>query len=118
MTASSNLVPELGLILLTPLGRHFMLGPWVVGGVLLVTIMSVLVEPTAPPGSVEAADARSRAAATTTWSCQPMATHGGRVTAQQTRVYLARSFAVKWRLLWKDLGVGGLVPAFVPDAVR
>ena len=44
-----------------------------------------------------------------------------RVTHPQTRVYLAQSFAMEWRMLWKDLAtgflVGGVISAAVPDAV-
>ena len=47
MIASTNLVLELGLILLVLLGWKFMLGQWI-GGVVLVAIMSVIVKFTAP----------------------------------------------------------------------
>ena len=43
------------------------------------------------------------------------------MTNPPTRIYLAQSFAMEWSMLWKDLAVGfivgGLISAFVPDAV-
>ncbi len=122
MIASTNLVLELGLILLTLLGWRFMLGQWV-GGVVLVALVAAIVRLTAPRHLVEAA--RSHEEAGGGHSHMAMQAEGetwlARVRSRQTRVYLAQSFAMEWRMLWKDLGigfvVGGLVSAFVPDAI-
>ena len=122
MIASTNLVLELGLILLVLLGWKFMLGQWI-GGAVLVAIMSVIVKYTAPKGLIEEARAHEeqgkghnhmamQADGDTWWA---------RVTDPKTLVYLAQSFAMEWSMLWKDLAVGfvvgGLVSAFVPDEV-
>ena len=122
MIASTNLVLELGLILLTLLGWRFMLGQWV-GGIVLVAIMAVLVKLTAPSGLVK--EARSHEEAGSGHNHMAMQAEGetwlARVRNPQTRINLAQSFAMEWRMLWKDLAigfvVGGLVSAFVPDSL-
>ena len=121
MFASTNLVLELGLILLVLLGWKFMLGQWI-GGIVLIAIMSVIVRWTAPAGLVEAA--RRHREADGGHEHSAMQAKGdswwARVRNPATRVYLARSFAMEWSMLWKDLAVGfvigGLVSAFVPTA--
>ena len=122
MIASTNLVLELGLILLVLLGWKFMLGQWI-GGVVLVAIMSVIVKYTAPKGLIE--EAREHKEQGKGHNHTAMLAEGdtwwARVTNPKTLVYLAQSFAMEWSMLWKDLAVGfvvgGLVSAFVPDEV-
>ena len=120
--ASTNLVLELGLILLVLLGWKFMLGQWI-GGLVLIVVMSVVVKLTAPRDLIDAA----RAYKETTQGHQHMAMQAdgdtwlARAKNPKTQIYLAQSFAMEWSMLWKDLAigfaVGGLVSAFVPDAV-
>ena len=122
MIASTNLVLELGLILLVLLGWRFMLGQWI-GGIVLVAIMTTIVHYTTPTGIVEAARAHEeegnghnhmamQADGATWWT---------RTTNPKTLTYVAQGFVMEWSMLWKDLAigfiVGGLVSAFVPDAV-
>ena len=121
MIASTNLVLELGLILLALLGWRFMLGQWI-GGIVLVAIMSVIVKATAPKALID--EARAHEETRTGHNHMAMQAEGdtwwARVTNPQTRIYLAQSFAMEWRMLWKDLAigfvVGGLISAFVPPA--
>ena len=122
MIASTNLVLELGLILLVLLGWKFMLGQWI-GGVVLVAIMSVIVKATAPKTLVD--EARNHEETGKGHNHMAMQADGdtwvARATNPKTRIYLAQSFAMEWQMLWKDLAigfvVGGLVSAFVPAAV-
>lgn len=117
--ASTNLVLELGLILLLLLGWQFMLGQWI-GGILLVVIMSLIVKATASPALIE--EARSHPEASRGHQHASMQAAGdtwwGRVTNPATRILVAQNFAMEWSMLWKDLAigfvVGGLVSAFVP----
>ena len=124
MFASTNLVLELGLILLVLLGWKFMLGQWI-GGIVLVVVMSVIVKLTAPKSLVEAARRHEEAGKGGCHDHGAMRAEGdtwwARVTNPKTQIYLAQSFAMEWSMLWKDLAigfvVGGLISAFVPDAV-
>ena len=122
MFASTNLVLELGLILLVLLGWKFMLGQWI-GGLVLIVVMTLIVKATAPAALIEAA--RSHEEQGSGHEHTAMQADGdtwwARASNPRTRVYLAQSFAMEWSMLWKDLligfVVGGLVSAFVPDAV-
>ena len=122
MIASTNLVLELGLILLTLLGWRFMLGQWI-GGVVLVALVSVIVKLTAPGWLIEEARGHEEAGGGHNHMAMQAegATWWARARNPRTRVHLAQGFAMEWRMLWKDLAIGfvvaGLVSAFVPDAV-
>ena len=122
MFASTNLVLELGLILLVLLGWKFMLGQWI-GGIVLIVVMTAIVKATAPKALIEAAREHKEAGK----GHEHMAmqadddTWWARAANPRTRIYLAQSFAMEWSMLWKDLAIGfvigGLISAFVPDAV-
>ena len=120
MIASTNLVLELGLILLTLLGWRFMLGQWI-GGIAMIVIVTALVRLTTPHGLIDAARKHGSGGGGHMSMQAEGETWFARVGNPQTRINLARSFAMEWRMLWKDLAigfvVGGLVSAFVPDAV-
>ncbi len=121
MIASTNLVLELGIVLLVLLGWRFMLGQWI-GGVVLIAIMAAIVKWTAPPALIEAARGHEEAGGGHEHMAMQAegATWWARLRNPQTRILLAQSFAMEWSMLWKDLligfVVGGLVSAFVPDA--
>ena len=122
MVASTNLVLELGLILLVLLGWKFMLGQWI-GGAVMIAIMSLVVKFTAPEHLIE--DARNRPETGGGHDHGSMMADGdtwwARVKNPKTRVVLAQSFAMEWSMLWKDLiigfVVGGLIAGFVPNEV-
>ena len=122
MIASTNLVLELGIILLVLLGWRFMLGQWI-GGVVLIAIMAAIVRWTAPPTLVAAArDHEETGGGHEHMAMQADgATWWARLRNPRTPIVLAQSFAMEWSMLWKDLAigfvVGGLISAFVPDAV-
>ncbi len=122
MVASTNLVLELGLVLLVLLGWKFMLGQWI-GGIVLIVVMTAIVKSTAPKRLID--EARTHEEASQGHQHTAMRAEGGtwwaRATNPKTRIYLAQSFAMEWSMLWKDLAIGfvvaGLISAFVPDAV-
>ena len=121
MIASTNLVLELGLILLVLLGWRFMLGQWI-GGIILVAIMTTIIRYTAPKFLVEAARVHQEQGKGHNHMAMQAdgATWWTRVMNPKTLTYVAQSFVMEWSMLWKDLAigfvVGGLVSAFVPDA--
>jgi uncharacterized membrane protein YraQ (UPF0718 family) len=119
--ASTNLVAELGIVLVVLMGWAFMAGAWI-GGIFLVVIMSVLVRLTYPRRLAEAArhhggngghDHGAMAeAAGTVWE---------KLARRQTWEAVAGYFAMDVAMLWKDLLLGfviaGALAVFVPDWV-
>lgn len=122
LVASTNLVLELGLILLVLLGWRFMLGQWL-GGVALVVLVSLITRLTASPRLVE--EARRHEEAGSGHQHSAMTARGATVWARlanpKTPVLVAQNFAMEWSMLWKDLlagfVLGGLISAFVPPDV-
>ncbi len=120
--ASTNLVAELGLVLLILMGWQFMAAEWI-GGVVLVVIMSLLVRLTYPAKLIE--EARHHPEAGGGHQHEESAADGGSVWQKlrkpETRIAIAHNFAMDWRMLWKDLALGfliaGALSAFVPDSV-
>ena len=121
MFASTNLVLELGIILYVLLGWQFMAGEWI-GGLVLVTVMSLLLKLVYPKALVEAA--RHHEEAGSGHHHMSMTVEGdtwwARLRNPETRVRVAQNFAMEWSMLYKDLAigfiVGGFLAAFVPDA--
>ena len=119
--ASTNLVIELGVILYLLMGWQFMAGEWI-GGLLLVTVMSILVKFTYPQSLVE--NARTYEETGGGHRHMTMVAPGDtlrqRLTNPETRIRVAQNFTMEWAMLWKDLAigfiVGGFISAFVPDA--
>jgi hypothetical protein len=120
--ASTNLVIELGLVLLVLMGWQFMAAEWI-GGVVLVIIMSLLVRLTYPAKLVE--EARRHPEAGGGHQHEEPAADGGTVWQKlrnpATRTAIAHNFVMDWRMLWKDLALGfliaGALSAFVPDHI-
>ncbi len=120
--ASTNLVVELGLILLILMGWQFMAAEWI-GGIVLIVIMSLLVRLTYPAKLVE--EARLHPEASGNHQHGETAADGGtlwqKLSRPATRIAIAHNFAMDWRMLWKDLALGfliaGALSAFVPDQI-
>jgi uncharacterized protein len=118
--SSTNLVIELGLILLLLMGWQFAAAEWI-GGVLLIAIMAVLVKLTYPAKLVE--QARQHVDAVTGHEHGDNTVKGESIWEKlrnpQTRVLAAQNAAMDWSMLWKDLLAGfliaGALAAFVPD---
>jgi uncharacterized protein len=121
--ASTNLVIELGLILLILMGWQFMAAEWI-GGIVLVIIMSLLVRLTYPAKLVEEAR-RHPEALGGGHQHEETGTDGGTIWQKlrqpAIRAAIAQNFAMDWRMLWKDLAIGfliaGVLSTLVPDQV-
>ena len=122
LLASTNLVVELGIVLLLLMGWQFMAGEWI-GGVVLVLVMSLIVRATYPRRLVE--EARSYPEAGGGHDHGDMAEAGGtlgqKLARRDTWVQVAHGFVMDWSMLWKDVVLGfviaGALAAFVPDGV-
>ena len=121
MFSSTNLVLELGIILYVLMGWQFMAGEWV-GGVVLVTVVSLLLKLVYPKALIEAA--RQHEEPESGHHHMSMTVEGdtwwARLRNPETRIRVAQNFAMEWSMLYKDLiigfVVGGFLAAFVPDA--
>jgi uncharacterized protein len=119
--ASTNLVIELGLVLLILMGWQFMAAEWI-GGIVLVLLMSILVRITYPAKLVE--EARRHPDAGAGHEHGDTAAQGGtlweKLQRPETRIAIAQNFVMDWRMLWKDLLLGfliaGALSAWVPDS--
>jgi uncharacterized protein len=123
LLASTNLVVELGIVLLLLMGWQFMAGEWI-GGVVLVIVMGLIVRATYPRRLVEEARHYPEAGGGG-HDHGDMAEAGGtlwqKLARQETWVQVAHGFIMDWSMLWKDLALGfliaGALAAFVPDGV-
>ena len=121
MFSSTNLVLELGIILYVLMGWQFMAGEWI-GGIVLVTVMSLLLKAVYPARLIEAARQHEEEGSGHHHMSMTVegATWWDRLRNPETRVRVAQNFAMEWSMLYKDLAVGfvvgGFLAAFVPDA--
>lgn len=119
--SSTNLVIELGLILLMLMGWQFAAAEWI-GGVVLIALMALLVKLTYPAKLVAQARANVDEAAGREHGDNPVvgASIWEKLRDPQTRVFAAQNAAMDWSMLRKDLMIGfliaGILAAFVPDA--
>jgi uncharacterized membrane protein YraQ (UPF0718 family) len=117
--SSTNLVIELGIILYVLMGWQFMLAEWV-GGLVLVTVMSVLVKATYPKALVIQARAHEETAHGHDHGEETVAgaTVWDKLRNPQTRVLVAQNVAMDWSMLQNDLVIGfliaGVIAVFVP----
>lgn len=121
--ASTNLVLELGIVLLLLMGWQFMAGEWI-GGIVLVATLALLVKLTYPQQLVE--DARHHPEAGGQGHDHgAMAEQPGplwqQLARRETWLRAAHSFVMDWQMLWKDIVLGfviaGALAAFVPDGI-
>lgn len=130
--SSTNLVIELGVILWMLMGWQFAVAEWV-GGIVLVSIMSLIVKLTYPKQLVERARGQAEP------SKQACCGHGqhaghdhGPMEGKETsfaqkmadpaiRRTIAGNYYMEWSMLWKDLVIGlliaGLIGVFVPQHI-
>jgi uncharacterized membrane protein YraQ (UPF0718 family) len=120
--ASTNLVLELGIILILLLGWQFAAAEWL-GGVVLIVILSILVKLTLSPRLEAAARAHREEGQGHEHMVSVVAgaTWRARLANPDTRVKVAQNFVMEWRMLWKDVLAGfviaGALATFVPDRV-
>ncbi|TWD54418.1 hypothetical protein FB480_103329 [Agrobacterium vitis] len=122
LVASTNLVLELGIILLILMGWQFMVAEWV-GGLVMIALMTLLVKLTRPTKLIE--EARQHEESGKGHEHGSMVVEGetwkDRLKNPQTPVRVAQNFAMEWSMLWKDLVagflIGGFIAVFVPDSI-
>jgi uncharacterized membrane protein YraQ (UPF0718 family) len=109
MFASTNLVIELGVLILIFLGWQF-LAAEIVGGLLLIAISSLLIRATYPSGWIQEARKRveSRAADEEDdfdWRRRIRTREGWRLVGHR--------FAMDWKMVWEEIVIGFTVAGFV-----
>jgi uncharacterized membrane protein YraQ (UPF0718 family) len=115
MFASTNLVIELGVLILIFLGWQFLLAE-VIGGILLIVVSSVLIRLTYPKSWIEAAraklDEEEGVEEDFDWHARIRSRAGWR--------RVGRAFGMEWGMVWREILIGftvaGLMATFVPDA--
>jgi uncharacterized membrane protein YraQ (UPF0718 family) len=118
--SSTNLVLELGIILWLLMGWQFTAAEWL-GGLVLISVMTILVRLTYPKALVE--EARRRVDEAGGHDHGSMEAEGGSLLARlrrsDTRVAIAQNAAMDFSMLWKDLlggfVIAGFLAAFVPN---
>jgi uncharacterized membrane protein YraQ (UPF0718 family) len=125
--ASTNLVVELGLILLTLMGWRFMAASWI-GGLVMIPIVVALLRLFLSRQRIEAATAQARRDAPGRMeghAAMDMSVDGptilARLVSAKGFTAIAHFFYMDWASLWFDLALGlviaGAVGAWVPATV-
>ncbi len=116
MFASTNLVIELGILILIFLGWQFLVAE-IVGGLLLIAISSMLIRMTYPDKWLEEARRRADKAAAPEddefdWR--------DRVRSLRGWEMVGRRFVMEWQMVWQEILIGfslaGFIAVFVPDS--
>lgn len=120
--ASTNLVLELGVVLLLLMGWPFMAGEWI-GGVVLIAVLALLVKLTYPMRLVEEArhhdEGQGGHAHHHGDPAELPGTIWQKLGQRETWVRVSHAFVMDWQMLWKDIVLGfviaGALAAFVPQ---
>jgi len=116
MFASTNLVIELGILILMFLGWQY-LAAEILGGVILITISSLLIRLTYPESWLEAAREKVEAEAETEdddfdWKKRIRSRYGWHLVGHK--------FVSDWKMVWEEIVIGftiaGFMAVFVPAA--
>lgn len=114
MWASTNLVIELGILILICLGWRFLVAE-IVGGVILIVISSFLIRLTYPrrwfakaPEKVE----REASAGEDDFNWRE------RIASLDGRLIVGQNFAHDWKIVWKEILIGFNVAGFAAVLVR
>lgn len=117
MFASTNLVIELGILILIFLGWQFLLAE-VIGGIVLIVLSSILIVLTYPKSWVQ--QAREKVEQETADE------QGGfdwrqRIKSREGWRLVGHHFAMEWQMVWQEIFIGftiaGFVAVFVPASV-
>jgi len=115
MFASTNLVIELGILIVIFLGWPF-LAAELLGGVIMIAISSLLISATCPPAWMEAARARAERGAGEQeedfdWRRRIRSREGWRLAGN--------AFVDDWKMVWEEIVIGftvaGFMAVLVPD---
>ena len=116
MFASTNLVIELGILIFIFLGWQFLVAE-LIGGLLLITISSLLIKLTYPQHWIDAARAKVEEQAPDDdedfdWR--------RRISSLSGWARVGQGFFGEWAMVWREILVGftlaGLIAVFVPDS--
>lgn len=115
MFASTNLVIELGILIVIFLGWEF-LAAEIIGGLILIAISSTLIRLTYPRSWMEAAREKVEAENEEEESFDPME----RLTSLEGWSRVGSGFAAEWTMVWQEILIGftaaGFIAVFVPDS--
>lgn len=118
LLASTNLVIELGIVIAVFLSWQFVVGEYV-GGVLLILSMWLLVRLTHPTKLIESARSRARAKEGDSGASE-VPDWRRLVRSREGWLKVAGRYFMEWQMVWKDVTVGftvaGIIAAFVPKA--
>jgi uncharacterized membrane protein YraQ (UPF0718 family) len=114
MFASTNLVIELGILILIFLGWQF-LAAEIIGGIVLIILSTLLVQLTYPKHWIKRARDRANQGSNETedfnWK--------ERISSLAGWQMVGHTFVMEWKMVWKEILVGftvaGFVTVFVPD---
>jgi len=114
MFASTNLVIELGILILIFLGWQFMAAE-VVGGILLIVISSLLIKAAYPGHWIEAARRKVEKEAEEEEEDFDWKT---RIRSLKGWNMVGHKFVMEWKMVWEEITIGftvaGLIAVFVP----
>lgn len=122
MFASTNLVIELGIVLLILMGWRFVLGEWL-GGVVLIAVMTLLIRLTYPARLIEAArhgetlPHSGHAVHASEEAVLPGKTFWEKIKNPEAILRVAQHFVGEWSMLWKDLLLGFLIAGILGTVV-
>ena len=117
MFASTNLVIELGILILIFLGWEF-LAAEIIGGLILIAISSILIKITYPKGLIAAARKKVEQEAELgeedfDWK--------ERINSKYGWDLVAKNFVMEWKMVWQEILIGftiaGFVAVFISDNI-
>lgn len=113
MFASTNLVIELGILIVIFLGWHYLIAE-LLGGLVLIAISTTLIRWTAPTSLLDRARARAEDSADAQdedfdWR--------ERITSLSGWQRVGHRFVMEWKMVWKEILVGFTVAGFVAEFV-
>jgi uncharacterized membrane protein YraQ (UPF0718 family) len=115
MFASTNLVIELGILILIFLGWQFLVAE-IVGGLVLIAVSSLLIRATYPKDWIDkardqASEAGSDEGEKFDWR--------KRIRSPEGWAMVGRRFVMEWQMVWQEILIGftlaGVIAVFVPD---
>ncbi|NMT62102.1 permease [Marinobacter orientalis] len=115
MFASTNLVIELGILILIFLGWQFLVAE-IIGGLVLILISSVLIRSTYPRRWIEQARDKVEGNAPEEEEFSPLE----RMRSARGWQMVGNQFVMEWKMVWKEILIGftvaGFMKVFVPEA--
>ncbi|SFR44573.1 hypothetical protein SAMN05216203_0386 [Marinobacter daqiaonensis] len=115
MFASTNLVIELGILILIFLGWQFLVAE-IIGGLVLILISSIIIRATYPQRWIKEARDRAEGDVPEEEDFSPLE----RMRSVKGWQMVGHQFVMEWQMVWKEILIGftvaGFMKVFVPDA--